>query len=628
MSSEGLPVNNVVGTNVDLQPRDTQSASNAASSSQNADSAAASADAAWKFSNQASGSAADSAQSAADAEQIKNETAALKDEVATIAATFVNSGAFIIFDDATAVTKSDLMPVAVANDFRAGLAIYSAGQRSSYGFVTLSEAQDFKEKVNGEIFSHSMNGFTLDSTVDVSVGNSWIETAQIEFSQMGYNPHGFVAPNSKLDPKFLPKVQNCHDFAFVRSVTMTNNTNAVNLPGANRYNLVRVAIETITLDRAKQYIDYAKSVGAFVCFYTHSFVPWLPDLMQYIKATIPNITPSEWVGRQWGLKCNTQVLPTENFITNSSFQSLTAGGDPYGWTLDVSGLTAPTKKISTANGIGYIDIDSIGNLAGQAGYLKTRYNVGAIGSYLPLCFSLNVSSNYSQSGGVTTNCRVTLSMRLISTTATVLRESPSRVYVAASDRPVMYINDGFIVPSGAPAAAYIEIDIKFETITDGNIRVIMSAPQLERSGLPTPYKFTPIPSTYFSRMRKTTGQTVNPNVITPVIFNEFLPGGANIIYDLTTGVLSAIDGRSYLLQVNLGFAGLVAGDVVILYLQVNGAASYPAYAVAGTGTNVFNASWTVQGDGKAYSIAISHNSAAGRSLTTNSNAVLTISSSN
>lgn len=57
MSSEGLPVNNVVGTSVELAPRSTADAASAASSSQAADSAAASADRAWKFSNDAATSA-------------------------------------------------------------------------------------------------------------------------------------------------------------------------------------------------------------------------------------------------------------------------------------------------------------------------------------------------------------------------------------------------------------------------------------------------------------------------------------------------------------------------------------------------------------------------------------------
>lgn len=68
MSSEGLPVNNVVGTNVELGPRSTADAANAASSSQAADSAAASADAAWKFSRVAQGAAGESTTAVSDAE--------------------------------------------------------------------------------------------------------------------------------------------------------------------------------------------------------------------------------------------------------------------------------------------------------------------------------------------------------------------------------------------------------------------------------------------------------------------------------------------------------------------------------------------------------------------------------
>lgn len=538
------------------------------------------------------------------------------------------AGGFIIFDDANAVTKTDLMPVAVANSFRSGLAVYAQGIQSSYNFVTLPEAIEFRKQVDGEILSHSLNGFVLDSTVQQSVGDQWLESSQLEFSQMGFNPHGFVAPGSVLDAKFLPKLKACYDYAFVRSVTMTVNTNAVNLLRGNRYNLVRVAIESITFERAKQYVDYAKSVGGYVCFYTHTFVSWLPDLMQYMKETIPNITPAEWLGNQFGLNSNTQVLPTENLINNTSFASLTADINPYNWTLDLSGLTNPTKRLSIGNGVGSLDIEAKANVAGQVGYLRYRHTTGPIVVYTPMCFSINASSYYSQSGGITTNTLVTLKMTLVSATGTILRETPARQYVAASNRPLMYVNDGFLVPpSSGPAAAYIDVEIKFETIADGDLRIILSAPQLERAGLPTPYKYSQFPSSYFTRIRKTTGQTVQPNTTTKVIFNDVLEG-QNIIYNPTTGNISASDGRNYLLQVNLGLSGLIAGDVVALYLQVAGAATYPAYAVAADGLIVFNASWTVRGDGREYSIAISHNSSAGRALSTNSNAVLTISATN
>lgn len=74
MSSEGLPVNNVVGTNVELAPRSTADAANAASSSQAADSAAASADRAWKFSNDSAASAAAAKVSETNAAASANDT--------------------------------------------------------------------------------------------------------------------------------------------------------------------------------------------------------------------------------------------------------------------------------------------------------------------------------------------------------------------------------------------------------------------------------------------------------------------------------------------------------------------------------------------------------------------------
>ncbi|WP_411753101.1 phage tail protein [Serratia sp. (in: enterobacteria)] len=538
-------------------------------------------------------------------------------------------GATIIFDDANAVTKSDLLPVAIANSFRACIGPFHHGIASGYNYVTLPEMIDSCRALNGEILSHSMNGFVFDDTVELSVGESWLETSQLEFSQMGFNPHGFIAPGSVLASKFIPKLKACYDYAYIRSATMTNNTNAVNLPGTDRYNMVRVAIESITFERAKQYIDYAKTVGAYVCFYTHSFVSWLPDLMAYIKSNGMEVTPSEWVGKQWGITKDSMVLPTENLINNTSFQSLTPTSDPFNWTLDLSGLNAPTKKVTIGNGIGLMDINSYSNPAGAAGYLRYRHQTGPINVYTPICFSINASSNYSQKPGeVTTNTKVTLSMRLISVTGTLLRASPVRVYVATADRPVLYVNDGFVVPpSSGPAASHIDIEVKFETIAAGDTRIIFSSPQLERAGLPTRYKYSQFPSSYFSRIRRTTGLSIAANTVTTVAFNTVLEG-SNYVYDTSTGVLSASDGRNYLLQVTLGLNGLAPGDSVILYLQVDGVANYPAYAVAALGKNVFNASWTVRGDSRAYSIAISHNSASARSITTFSDAALTISATN
>lgn len=74
MSSEGLPVDGVVGTDIVLGSRSTQQATDEAKSSLSADSAAQSADAAFKFSRQAKGAVSD-AEAAAEAARNYSEIA-------------------------------------------------------------------------------------------------------------------------------------------------------------------------------------------------------------------------------------------------------------------------------------------------------------------------------------------------------------------------------------------------------------------------------------------------------------------------------------------------------------------------------------------------------------------------
>lgn len=100
MSSEGLPVNNVVGTSVDLDVRNVQGTANAALSSQSADSAAFSADRAWKFSNialegsQVAAGAVDESKAAAElSSQFSDASQAAAEEAKRAAATAADEAA-------------------------------------------------------------------------------------------------------------------------------------------------------------------------------------------------------------------------------------------------------------------------------------------------------------------------------------------------------------------------------------------------------------------------------------------------------------------------------------------------------------------------------------------------------
>ncbi|HHQ6623810.1 TPA: hypothetical protein ACSTL5_000244 [Serratia fonticola] len=135
MSTEGLPVNNVVGTNVELGPRSTADAANAASSSQAADSAAASADRAWKFSNDAAASAV-----AAKVSE-NNSSAAMANALSKVVTTDQSVAGAVNFSK-TVTSKGILGVQAVAPETNAIIRFYDtngAQQGSLYNATTTGQ---------------------------------------------------------------------------------------------------------------------------------------------------------------------------------------------------------------------------------------------------------------------------------------------------------------------------------------------------------------------------------------------------------------------------------------------------------------------------------------------------------
>ena len=108
-----------------------------------------------------------------------------------------------------------------------------------------------------------------------------------------------------------------------------------------------------------------------------------------------------------------------------------------------------------------------------------------------------------------------------------------------------------------------------------------------------------------------------------IIFNQNYEG-ANFLYKNDTGTLAPLDGRVYLLNAEVGLKGMVAGDEVEIFLFVNGVKLKKNQFIAKEGDNIFGASFSVRGDGRAYAIGIKHNSELTKQLTTYSDAILTI----
>ena len=523
-----------------------------------------------------------------------------------------SGGAVIIFDDGNATSKNELMPIAVAEDFKTGLALYHSGIAASYTFVTMSEALEFKKIVDGEILSHSMNPVGLTSDVDLTYGESLIRTSAEEFRQFDFAPRGFVAPNSTLDSKFKNQLQQSYDFAFVRSVGAGAGVYGINKEGDDRYNLVRVSLEAITLVQAKSYVDLARVNDAFLCFYTHTDTGYIQELMAYIKNTYSNINATEWIGSKYGLNKSVAVNSTKNLLANSAFREYTDGimGE---WSFVAGTLQSPTISLNENEGGALVDLECINSLAGDSGTLSQNYFFPKLAELTPFCFSL-----YARSLAVS-NTQVRLEMYAKDSGNTTV-SSIAKTFDISANRQRISLQQTFIANA---TVDHVLVVIKFIAKGAGGIRALFDSPQLEKSGAPTAYKKSGLPIQY-GALRKTTGQSVPPNTDTVLQFNSKLMGSNNI-FDLNTYTATPQDGRVYTLEVSVGLDAMVAGDLLMLFLIESGNPVRPNYHTCTTGKNIVSVSWDILASGSEYSIGIRHNSSAARAATTYGDAVLHIS---
>lgn len=529
--------------------------------------------------------------------------------------TEVRGGVFMVFDDATATTKSDLLPIARSNNFKTGLAMYLSGLASSYNVVKLEEAQEFIKDVGGEVLNHSSNSVVLNAGVDQTYGETLIRTAKDRLSQFGFEVGGFVAPSSTLDAKFTDETERRHDFAFVRSVAVTTKRSSVNRPEDNKFNLVRVALESITLQDAKDLVDYAIATDSFVVFYTHTDTGFVSDLMAYVNSSLaPNITASEWAGGVKGLAKIKQPVHGGNLLVNSRFKKLAdADASPFGWSVDLSALDGASFTLTPGESGEILDaISGAGNAGGEIGVVAQNYFIDPIKTYTPFVASINASSL------ATSNTQLEVAVYAKAGAATVA--SSKTTYDISSNEQRIFATLG-VLPDVSIDRILVEYNIVAKAA--GAVRAILSEPQLERAGFPTAYSARGIDERYYSVMRRTSGLTVNPGVDVDVVFNASLEG-TNLAYDDTTGVFRTDDNRLYTLTPNVGLQGMAAGDHMQLQLQIDGAVSRKHDQTCVAGTNLANTSFQVRGDGREYKISIRHDGAGGKSITTFGDATLTI----
>lgn len=532
-----------------------------------------------------------------------------------------NGGCYIILDDAGTVAKDSIIPALDGLGFKFGLAPYLFGIKASYDVITMGEMLELKKEYGSEILSHGSYHVAYDSDMPLAVGENYINAAAKQFNQYGFEVNGFVAPNSQLDSKFKPSVINNHDYAFVRSFGVNSATFVCNRATDDMYDLARVSLEAITLAQAKVYVDYAAENSLYLCFYTHAAVSYLEDLVEYMQLSgLPNINPSEWVASIKGLKKGWYPTSSGNMIENSAFDRINttsdtiADGDenPSGWTFDLSEISGSTAKILRGTPT-RLDISGIASAGAEQMLFSQQVEVGAIRDFTPMCFSARVT-------GAGDNSAIRISMRLKTAGNAVIKEFTKIEDVAVGEQ-LVYIAEGFIADA---TASYIEVELVVVSKAAGQSRCLISDIQLEKSGKPTAFIPSGYSETYFNQLRITQGATIQPNTDTLVVFDDNATG-ENKIFDLATGKAEPLNRKNYRLNVNLGLQLMDAGDVMELFLIVNGSPSRRAQFVCSSGDNIKNTSWDISANGTEYAVGIRHNSISPRAITTFSNALLTVS---
>lgn len=524
-----------------------------------------------------------------------------------------DGGIYLILDDANATTLNDILPVVSGRGFKFGIAPYLFGIASSYSFVRLSQMLNYKQINDGEILSHSSFHVAHNASLDLSTGNAYISAAARQFNQYGFNVNGFVAPNSVLDSKFMPRLKQEHDYAFVRSVGVTGVSAAVNALDDDMYNLVRVSLESITQAQAQAYVDYAVETNTYLVFYTHTNVTYLSDLIDYIQASgAKNINPSEWVGRVKGLTKGYNPTASKNLLQNTELRKIVnADANPYQWTTDFTDI--PTATLSVTDGTP-VRFDLIGNAtaANESLILRQNISTGPINRYTPFCFSGRFTSANS-------NAQLKVAVYLKDASNVTITSGQKTLDLSTGEQ-FIEVAEGFI-PNAT--ASYIQVELTLTSKAAGQIRCLGTAMKAEWSGKATQYNESSASvDSYFNILRRSSALTVAPSTDTDIVFNSSLQG-TNRIADLTTGEIKPEFGL-YDLVANFGLKGMVDGDIATVYLSIDGTPSRKSTHRCVAGDNIFNPVWTIRGDGSVYKVGISHNSSGGRALTTFADATLSI----
>lgn len=528
----------------------------------------------------------------------------------------VKSGAFVIFDDGNAVSKTELIPLADSVGVPYGLALFVSGMASSYTYVQPHEVIDRIKAYGIEVFSHSSNSVPLDAAMAKGYGEGLLKSAADFFNSAGFDVNGFVAPSSVLDGKFLPELKSQHDFAFVRGVGDQSSDSSVNKVSSEMYNLTRVSLEAsgMTLAKAKALVDYVvqRDLGEFVVFYTHTDTGWIQELLEYIRDQNAVVRPSDWVAQIKPMKKNVGQLFSPNLLINSKLIPVNGVAEGWGYSSGTLGASATYSQKDYGY---YVDIQGVAAAANEESNLSQRfYTAGGIQKMSVFNASCKVTG--LAAGNAILQVGIFAKDAADATIVGRFNE-----YEIAGNEMMVDVSIG-VIPSAD--VDNILVQYKLKSMGSGTVRCILSEPKLNRSGKIQPYDPTD-PAKYYGVFRRITGQTVAALTEQKVVFDQKLEGFSGG-YDLVDGVFVGASGRRYKMVAQLGFQNMVAGDEFSIKFKKGVSVVREMTFTAKAGKNVVECTLPyIAGDGVSEnSVWIEHGGAGNRSLNVYSDCVLTV----
>ena len=121
-----------------------------------------------------------------------------------------------------------------------------------------------------EILAHGMYVLTGDKYAEEQ-GKQYIKESYERFTSLGFNVHGYIGCEGKVDEKYLPTIKRYYDYAATENNGVGDGTASTFYFGThNPYHLWRFSLAQSTPEQCMAAVDHATNTGGLLLFYAHA----------------------------------------------------------------------------------------------------------------------------------------------------------------------------------------------------------------------------------------------------------------------------------------------------------------------------------------------------------------------